>query len=48
MVIGAMSSPLPAATDEDVRAEIIETVHRFVEREVIPVASDLERSDTYP
>ena len=48
MVIGAMSSPLPAATDEDVRSEIIETVRRFVAREVIPVASDLERSDTYP
>ena len=48
MVIGAMSSPLPAATDEDVRSEIIETVRRFVAREVIPVASDLERSDTFP
>src|SRR6202789_4328124 len=48
MVIGAMSSPLPAATDEDVRSEIIETVRRLVAREVIPVASDLERSDTYP
>src|SRR5580693_5492832 len=48
MVIGAMSSPLPAATAEDVRSEIIETVRRFVGREVIPVASDLERSDTYP
>ena len=48
MVIGAMSSPLPAATDEDVRTEIIETVRRFVEREVIPVAADLERADTYP
>ena len=36
------------ATDEDVRSEIIETVRRFVEREVIPVASDLERSDTFP
>src|ERR1700735_3575380 len=43
-----MSSPLPAATDEDVRSEIIETVRRFVAREVIPVASDLERSDTFP
>src|ERR1700691_6029088 len=48
MVIGAMSSPLPAATDEDVRSEIIETVRRFVAREVIPVASDLERTDTFP
>jgi len=48
MVIGAMSSPNTAATDEDVRSEIIETVRRFVAREVIPVASDLERSDTFP
>src|SRR6202050_2521616 len=48
MVIGAMSSPLPAPTDEDVRSEIIATVRRFVEREVIPVAADLERTDTYP
>src|SRR6202046_2360675 len=48
MVIGAMSSPNTSATDEDVRSEIIETVRRFVAREVIPVASDLEHSDTYP
>ncbi len=48
MVIGAMSSPLPAATDEDVRSAIIGTVRRFVEREVVPVAADLERTDTYP
>ena len=48
-----MSEPTPDPTvsdptDPDVRAEIIETVRRFVEREVIPVASDLERTDTYP
>jgi alkylation response protein AidB-like acyl-CoA dehydrogenase len=48
MVIGAMSSPLPAATDEDVRSAIIETVRRFVEREVVPVAAGLERADTFP
>src|ERR1700729_1932710 len=48
MVIGAMSSPNTAATDEEVRSEIIETVRRFVAREVIPVASGLERSDTFP
>src|SRR6202451_3823949 len=48
MVIGAMSSPNVGATDEDVRSEIIETVRRFVPREVIPVASDLERADSYP
>jgi alkylation response protein AidB-like acyl-CoA dehydrogenase len=38
----------PPATDEAVRAEIIETVGKFVQREVIPVASDLERTDTFP
>jgi butyryl-CoA dehydrogenase len=43
-----MTSPNVRATDEDVRSEIIETVRRFVAREVIPVASDLERSDSYP
>ncbi len=37
-----------AATDEDVRSEIIETVRQFVAREVIPVASDLERDDRFP
>jgi alkylation response protein AidB-like acyl-CoA dehydrogenase len=38
----------PPATDEAVRSEIIETVRKFVQREVIPVASDLERTDTFP
>src|SRR3982751_4328249 len=37
-----------AVTDEDVRHEIIETVRRFVEKEVIPVAAELERDDTFP
>src|SRR5215217_1217257 len=35
-------------TDDDVRAEIIETVRRFVAKEVIPAAGDLERDDRYP
>ena len=35
-------------TDADVRAEIIETVRRFVAKEVIPVASDLEHADEFP
>lgn len=35
-------------TDSDLRAEFIDTVARFVEREVIPVASELEHADTYP
>jgi alkylation response protein AidB-like acyl-CoA dehydrogenase len=35
-------------TDPEVRAEIIETVRRFVAKEVIPVASDMEHEDRYP
>ncbi len=38
----------PEAVDESIRAEIIETVRKFVQREVIPVASDLEHTDTFP
>jgi butyryl-CoA dehydrogenase len=34
--------------DQSVRAEIIDTVRKFVQREVIPVASDLEHADAYP
>jgi alkylation response protein AidB-like acyl-CoA dehydrogenase len=42
-------SDAPAgATDEVVRAEIVETVRTFVAREVIPVAADLEHTDTFP
>src|ERR1700730_3778973 len=33
---------------DEVRREIIETVRRFVAREVVPVAPDLERDDRYP
>ena len=36
------------ATDPDVRDEVIATVRRFVARDVIPVASDLEHADAYP
>ena len=36
------------AVDESVRAEIIETVRKFVARDVIPVVSDLEHADAYP
>lgn len=38
----------PEATDESVRAEIIDTVRKFVQRDVIPVASDLEHKDAFP
>jgi alkylation response protein AidB-like acyl-CoA dehydrogenase len=36
------------ATDPEMRAELVGTVRRFVEREVIPVASDLEHANEYP
>src|ERR687897_3723259 len=36
------------ATDPEMRAELVDTVRRFVEREVVPVASDLEHADKYP
>lgn len=39
--------PIPA-TDPEIRAEIIATVRRFVEREVLPVASELEHADEFP
>src|SRR6202142_4268846 len=35
-------------TDPEIRRELVETVRRFVAREVIPVASELEHADTYP
>jgi alkylation response protein AidB-like acyl-CoA dehydrogenase len=35
-------------TDPEVRAELVDTVRRFVEKEVRPVASDLEHADEYP
>src|SRR5947209_6555902 len=36
------------ATDPEVRDELIATVRRFVAREVLPVASELEHADEYP
>jgi alkylation response protein AidB-like acyl-CoA dehydrogenase len=42
-----MSSPTPG-TDEDVRREIVETVRRFVAKEVLPVVGELERADEFP
>ena len=35
-------------TDPEVRRELVGTVRRFINREVIPVASELEHADTYP
>jgi alkylation response protein AidB-like acyl-CoA dehydrogenase len=37
-----------AATDPEVRREIVETVRRFVAREVTPVATQLEHEDRFP
>lgn len=42
------TSPAAAGTDPEVRREIIETVRRFVERDVAPVAAELEREDRFP
>jgi alkylation response protein AidB-like acyl-CoA dehydrogenase len=35
-------------TDPEVREELVSTVRRFVEREVLPVALELEHADEYP
>jgi alkylation response protein AidB-like acyl-CoA dehydrogenase len=35
-------------TDPELREEMVATVRKFVAREVIPVASDLEHADEYP
>jgi len=42
------TSPAVARTDPEVRREIIETVRRFVARDVVPVAANLEREDRFP
>ncbi len=36
------------STDPAVRDQLVDTVRRFVEREVLPVASELEHADEYP
>jgi len=36
------------ATDPEIRRELIDTVRRFIAREVAPVATELEHADTYP
>lgn len=35
-------------TDPEVRREIVDSVRRFVQREVIPTANDLEHADEFP
>jgi alkylation response protein AidB-like acyl-CoA dehydrogenase len=41
---GSMYQP----TDPEVREEIVQTVRRFVAKEVIPVANDLDHANAYP
>jgi len=36
------------ALNNEIREEVVSTVRRFVEREVLPVASELEHRDEYP
>ena len=36
------------ATDPEIRRELVEAVRRFVAREVIPVATEMEHADAYP
>ena len=44
----AVTDARPGTVDEVTRAEIVDTVHKFVQGDVIPVASELEHTDTYP
>jgi alkylation response protein AidB-like acyl-CoA dehydrogenase len=46
--VGGVTGARTEVVDEAVRAEIIDTVRKFVQRDVIPVASELEHADTYP
>jgi butyryl-CoA dehydrogenase len=48
MVVPASSPMVTEPPDPDVRLEIIETVRRFVAKEVIPVASAMEHQDRFP
>jgi alkylation response protein AidB-like acyl-CoA dehydrogenase len=43
-----MTTADTTTTDPEIRAELIDAVRRFVAREVIPIASDLEHADEYP
>ena len=38
---------MPTATETE-RREIVATVREFVEKDVVPVASELEHADEYP
>ena len=43
-----MSHAATFAAPSDVQAELVETIRRFVEREVVPVASKLDHDNEYP
>jgi butyryl-CoA dehydrogenase len=43
-----MTAATDPATDPEVRRELVDVVRRFVTREVVPVASELEHADRYP
>jgi alkylation response protein AidB-like acyl-CoA dehydrogenase len=45
--VTTLESGVPG-TDPEVRQEIIETVRRFVAKEVLPVVGELERNDRFP
>ncbi len=43
-----MTAALYPPTDPEIRDELLASVRRFVEREVVPIASELEHTDEYP
>jgi alkylation response protein AidB-like acyl-CoA dehydrogenase len=43
-----MTGANPHEVDDSLRSEMIGTIRKFVQREVIPVAPELERTDTFP
>jgi butyryl-CoA dehydrogenase len=45
---GVVSGSSPTEVDPAVREEILATVRKFVQREVIPVASEFEHADRFP
>jgi alkylation response protein AidB-like acyl-CoA dehydrogenase len=45
---GGLTPMVSDQTDPEVRTEIIETVRRFVAREVVPIVAEFEREDRFP
>jgi butyryl-CoA dehydrogenase len=48
IAMGKAAPDQPEPVDETTRSEIIATVRAFVQKEVLPVVGDLERTDTFP